>query len=127
MLAVRRPSGRRAWHTPGGALVDAGRSLRGRTMTQYRYPFQALLADYGRAGVGLLATGGPLLFVPPNPAIIAVLGGLAGLFLVFGLRTGVRQMTTVEITEQGISVSGLRSMSLEWQSIRDVRLRYYST
>ena len=95
-------------------------------MTRYRYPPQALLADYGRAGLGLAATGVPLLFVPPNPAIIAVLGGLAGLFLVFGLRTGLRQLTCVEMSEQGVSVSGLRFMSLEWQSIRDVRLRYYS-
>jgi len=96
-------------------------------MTLYRYPARALLADYARASVGFVATGLPLLFVPPNTAIIVVLGGLAGLFLLFGLRTGLRQMSSVEMSDQGVSVSGLRSMSLEWQSIRDLRLRYYST
>lgn len=92
-----------------------------------RYPMNALLADYGRAALGLAATGGPLLFVPPNPAIVIILGGMAGLFLIFGLRTGLRQLTTVEMSERGVRVTGLRSMSLDWSALKGLRLRYYST
>lgn len=92
-----------------------------------RYPINALLADYGRAALGLAATGGPLLFVPPNPAMVIILGGMAGLFLIFGLRTGLRQLTTVEVSERGVRVTGLRSTALDWTVLKGLRIRYYST
>ena len=58
-------------------------------MSTHRYPMKILAGDYARAGGGTAVTLGPLLFAHPGPVIIAVLGSLAALFLVFGLITSM--------------------------------------
>ena len=101
----------------------------------WRYPAKALKGDYARAGLGLALTGTPLLFAAPSTAIFVIFGGLAALFLVFGLRTWARHMTVVEVTETEISAGGPRFISgrisdrvtLAWKDVSAVKLGYFST
>ncbi len=72
----------------------------------HRYPLRELSGDYVRAGLGLAATLGPLLFVPASPVMMWLLGGLAALFLAFGARTALRQMTVVRVDDAGITAIG---------------------
>ncbi|MCC7275598.1 MAG: hypothetical protein IT561_23210 [Alphaproteobacteria bacterium] len=94
---------------------------------EHRYPPDALWADYGRAGIGLAATAGPLLLVPVASWIAVAMGALAVLFAVFAWRTFERQRTRVALDESGIAATGGRQRRIEWAALADARLRYYST
>lgn len=96
-------------------------------MSQHRYPVNALVGDYARAGFGLLLTAGPALLVPRHSYALLVLVPLAVLFLVFGLRTLARHKTTVELTPQGLSLSTWQRASLDWSALQSLRVDYYST
>jgi hypothetical protein len=97
----------------------------------HRYPTRALVGDYARAGAGLAMTLGPLLLVTPGPVMIAALGGVGTLFLVFGVRTWRRQMTRIEVTEDGIAAEAtggrLRRTVISWRDLSGLKLKYYST
>ena len=96
-------------------------------MNAYRYPRQTLTGDYVRAAAGLVLCVGPLVVVDVGLWPRLVLGGLAAMFVLFGWRTWVRQMTTVTVGEGGISTSGPRQVSLPWPDLRQVKLSYFST
>ncbi len=93
----------------------------------FRYPPSALYADYLRALGGLLLTGIPLVAVRPLPAVQWILGGLFVLFLVFGIRTLIRQLSAVELSSAHLAVQGPISRKISWQDLNRVKLRYYST
>lgn len=94
---------------------------------EYRYPVRALAGDYARASAGFAATMGPLLFVPASPVMMWVLGGLAALFLAFGARTALRQMTVVRVDDAGITAIGPLGASIAWDDLGRLALAYYST
>lgn len=96
-------------------------------MTQYRYPPRALLGDYLRAGGGLAITAGPALFLPTATPVTVILGGLATLFGIFGLRAALRQFTVVDMSDETIAVTGAGGKRLAWRDVRHLRLDYYST
>ncbi len=93
---------------------------------QYRYSGTVLSKDYLRAGVGLVATAGPVIWLDPLPTVAMVLTGLAVLFGVFAARTGLRQFTAIEITSDGIAARGPLSCHMQWHDVRRVRLDYFS-
>ncbi|MGE0715563.1 MAG: hypothetical protein AB7P02_08980 [Alphaproteobacteria bacterium] len=94
---------------------------------EHRYPAEALWSDYGRAGVGLAATAGPLLLVPVASWIAVILGALAALFAVFAWRTFERQRTRILVDAESIAMAGPRSRRIAWDALTGARLRYYST
>jgi hypothetical protein len=96
-------------------------------MTRYTYPPKAVVGDYLRAGAGLAVTGGPAVFVPTATPVTAILGVLAALFGIFGLRTALRQFTVIEMSDKAISMIGAGKKSMAWCDVRQVRLDYYST
>lgn len=96
-------------------------------MSRHRYRGRALAADYLRAATGAGTTGGIAAFANALPVWTYLLGGLALLFLAYGVRTALRQLTTVECTETGLVAQGPRPVAIAWKDVRDVRLRYYST
>ncbi len=96
-------------------------------MTEHRYPPKALVADYLRAGVGLLLTLAPLMFTEPIPVVSLLLGGMAILFAFFALRTALRQITRYEIGENGIRSLGPWPRDIAWAQLEDFSLSYYST
>src|SRR3546814_20401436 len=100
-------------------------------MNRHRYPAGSLKGDYLRAGIGLLVTAGPL---SAGLGLIAgaIFGGLAALFLGFGLRTLARQRTVVFVAPEGIATELLLFLaplrrSLRWAEIEDGNLRFFST
>jgi hypothetical protein len=99
----------------------------GVAMTRYRYPPKALTGDYLRAGGGFAITGGPAFFVPTAPAVTVILGALAALFGIFGLRTALRQFTVIEMSDEAIAVVGAGGKRMAWRDVRHLRLDFYST
>ena len=96
-------------------------------MTQHKYPFSTLIGDYIRAAVGLILTAGPLLFTTHSSTVGYVLGGLALLFFVYGLRTFIRHRSVLEVSAMGIRAIGPMGATINWADLDDVELRYYST
>ena len=100
-------------------------------MSSHRYGMAALAADYVRAAVGTVTTGGILVAAQPLPIIAYLLSGLAALFAVYGLRTGVRHLSRWETDERGIRVrrpfAGALDREVRWDSLSDLRLRYFFT
>ena len=96
-----------------------------------RYPWPSLLADYAGGAVGIALTVTPLVFVHPAGPVALLLGAAAALFLVYFGRTLCRQLTHIELDEDGIRVRGpavgLLSAAIRWEELRSLRLDYYST
>ena len=96
-------------------------------MSEHRYPTDALLGDYVRAGAGLVLAGAPLLLVPLNIYVEGVLGGLAALFACFGGLTALRHARRIEVGEEGIAARGPFPVQLTWEALERVNLRYFAT
>jgi len=96
-------------------------------MTMHAYPAGALAGDYARAAAGFALVTAPIAFVPLSVPLAGVLGTGSLLFAAFGLRTAMRQMRRLELSEDGIAVAGLFPAEIRWSDIEEVRLAYYST
>lgn len=105
-------------------------------MSVHRYDKHNVRADLRRAAVGLVLTVGPMLFLGDSVAALAILGVLDLLFLIFGLRTALRGMTLVHVTDDGLSsdplggrktrLPGFSPRAIAWRDIRKVGLRFFS-
>ncbi len=96
-------------------------------MSTHHYSSAALRDDYLRAGLGFALTSGLGALARGEPIALGVLGGCALLFLAFGLRAWRRQSTAIELSDEGISTSGGRCVTLRWRQLTAVKLRYYTT
>lgn len=96
-------------------------------MIYHRYPLRSLMWDYGRAAVGLGFTLVPLLLGNPGLFFTILLGSVAMLFFLYGLRTANQQFTAFELRPDGIMGHGLRRRFFGWDDLSTVHLRYYST
>ena len=96
-------------------------------MSEHRYPTRALVGDFARAGLGLVATVGPMLLAQPGPPMMAVLGALAAVFAVHGTRTWIKSATRIVADDEGIAVRGPRNATLRWGGLRQMSVTYYST
>ncbi|HYB11127.1 MAG TPA: hypothetical protein VEJ16_15805 [Alphaproteobacteria bacterium] len=96
-------------------------------MSIHRYPTSSLRADYARAGFGFALTAGLTAMALAAPIVAAALGACALLFLAFGVRTWRRQRMVVALASDGISTSGVRCVTLPWDELTGLRLRYYAT
>ena len=100
-----------------------------------RYSWRALIPDYAGGGIGLALTLGPLALVHPAAPVAWVLAAAAALFLVYFGRTLCRQLTHIELDEDGIRVGGpaaglavgLHGAAIRWEDLRSLRLDYFST
>ena len=95
--------------------------------SRHAYDRKALYGDYWRSGTGILLTLGPLLATGAGGAAAVVLGGLAGIFALFGLRTAARQRTLVAVGPDGVSTESIRRVTVRWTDMRRVKLSYFST
>jgi hypothetical protein len=96
-------------------------------MSEHRYPADALLGDYARAGAGLLLAGAPLVLVPLNVYVEGALGALVALFACFGGLTALRHARRIEVGEEGIAARGPFPVQLTWEALDGVNLRYFAT
>lgn len=93
----------------------------------FSYPARALMADYLRGAIGAGLCVVLIFLVKPAPAVAAVLGAAALLFLVYFARTVCRQLTHIELDETGIRAKGPLGAPIRWEELRALRLDYYST
>lgn len=96
-------------------------------MVYHRYSKRSLIRDYIRASLGALVGIVPLVFGKPGAFFTVVLLALAGLFVGYGLRTLVMQLTAFEVRPDGIAVHGPRRRFFAWTTLSGVQLRYFST
>jgi hypothetical protein len=104
---------------------------------QYRYPAAELRGDYIRAGFGIALTALPLIATWGDLYAGLILSALMAVFVIFGLRTWLRQMSVYEVGEDGItrigwarnglSILGAGRVSLPWREVERVKLAFYST
>ena len=95
--------------------------------SSHRYPPRAVLLDYLYSGLGLLFTLGPLGLAASGGPAAWVLGALAALFAVYGVRTLLRHRMWLGVSEDGITVHGLVRRHLPWEALTRCTLGYYST
>ena len=93
---------------------------------RYRYRSKDLLGDYARAATGALICLAPVVFVGSN-GVTWALAAVGLLFVVFGLRTALRQATEIMIDGEGVAAVGPLSRRIEWKAIQRVKLSYYAT
>jgi hypothetical protein len=96
-------------------------------MSVYRYPLNRILADYFLGGSGAAMSGALLALAPGSGFVLILFGGLTGLFLLFTIRTAIRQRLRIAAGADGIRVTGGWVRSLRWDEVEAVRLRYFST
>jgi hypothetical protein len=93
----------------------------------HRYPVKSVVADYLRAAAGMALTLGPLVFFNLVAPMVYILGGLGALFLVFGIRTLLRQLAFVEVSAEGVTMGGPAGSAVLWQNLDAMSLHYYTT
>ena len=96
-------------------------------MTQYRHDFGSLRGDYLRTVLGLALTLGPLVFMPVHAVLAWVLGALAWLMAIHGVRTVWRHLAAVECGDDVLVLRAPVTRRLAWSDIGKLRLRYFST
>ena len=93
----------------------------------HRYPGGAMLADYGRALVGMALTLGPVAVFNVIPVMVYILGALGALFLAFGFRTLLRHLTRVAVSSEEIRIEGPAGTAIRWRRLDAMSLKYYTT
>lgn len=94
-------------------------------MKPLHYPRKALAADAARAGIGLVLTVPPLLFIDMLVPVAAIFAALALTFAWFGARTLCRARSTYRLTPEGVSAEGCHRASVSWRELSGFRLRHF--
>ena len=92
-----------------------------------RYPRPTILADYARAGAGVLLCGAPLLLLEVNRWLALVLGVGFALFALFLVRTALRHRTRYVLTPDTLCADGPAGTLVEWNRLDRMKLSYFST
>lgn len=85
-----------------------------------------LLLDGLRAGIGILMTFGPLVFLTVGRPLAIVLGGVGLIFLWFGGRVLAQCAFSITPSANGLSARGLRRRFLGWKDLSGLKLAYYA-
>ncbi len=93
----------------------------------HSYPLTSLYGDYLRTLIGLVFLGVPFYFSLGNLFMTIVFGSLTLLFVIFGVRTGIRHVITIETSQQGIASVGPLGKRIAWSNIAKIDLKYFST
>jgi hypothetical protein len=111
------------------ANIDRRRANAGEAAHEavYGYPASALRGDYIRAIVGAALCFLPLAAGQGNTIAVVILLALGATFVLFGVRTWMRQVMRVTVSEDEIRISGSRAVHLSWTDISELSLSYFST
>ena len=93
---------------------------------EYGYSFSSVRRDFIRAVVGLVLCSLPVVFGLELILALWFLVPLIILFLIFLVRTVLRYVTTVTVTDEWIRVNSLFDITLYWSDITDFRLSYFT-
>jgi hypothetical protein len=86
-----------------------------------------MLGDYLRAAAGLVPSLFLLLSGPVGTVPGVILAGLSVIFGAFLLRTVLRHLTRIEMSEAGVRAAGLWRAAVAWEALDRMKLGYYST
>ena len=92
-----------------------------------RYPRPTIMADYARAGIGVLLCGAPLLLLEVNYWLAALLGAGFALFALFLVRTALRHRTRYVLGPDTLCADGPAGTLVEWSRLDRMKLSYFST
>jgi len=92
-----------------------------------RYPRPTLLADYFRAGAGVLLCGAPLLLLEVNQWLAGILFAGFLLFALFLVRTALRHHTRYVLGPDTLCADGPAGTLVEWSRLDCMKLSYFST
>jgi hypothetical protein len=92
----------------------------------HRYDTKVLMGDYIRAGAGALICFTPLLLIEVVSVLVYILLAIGAVFTVFGLRTLVKNITSVEISANGIRTLGPLARTIGWSELSGMKLAFYS-
>lgn len=93
----------------------------------HRYPLTSLYTNYLQSLTGIVFLGTPFYFSFGNIWLSPIFGGLTALFVVFGIRTGIRHLSVIESTPESIAIVGPLGRRVAWDDIVKVDLRFFST
>lgn len=96
-------------------------------MTSHAYPHSAMFGDYCRAAAGFVPAAAILATARLGPVAYSLIGALAALFLVFGVKTWLRQATRLEMTEAQLRAAGPLGATIPWAGLDRLKLAFYST
>lgn len=100
-------------------------------LTHFRQPIGVSLVAGARAAAGLGLVGLLTAGLAPGAAVLAVLGGIGGVFVWYGCRVVRRHMSVISLNDAGIASSGwpanMGSVAIRWAEVDGVSLRYFST
>ncbi len=96
-------------------------------MKTYTYARKEILKEYRHAGMGFCASLVPLLLLRPSSVIVYILGSMVCLFAVYGIRALDRGRLHIRLTEKEICATGIRTKSIKWEELEQVKLNYFST
>ena len=96
-------------------------------MTLHRYPTRFLIMEDLRAAAGLAVTVGILSVATLPDFLVYLFAALTALFAAFAVRTLLRHLTVLEVSDTGVRAGGPVGASIDWEELQDLRLRYYST
>src|ERR1700687_127698 len=91
------------------------------------YPATAMVGDYLRAAAGLVPTGVVFATEPVTTVAATVLGSFAAVFGIFGLRSGLRHRTSLEMSDTELRAHGALRCRISWAELDRMKLTYYST
>ena len=93
----------------------------------YRWPRNAIAADYWRSGPALAACLIAALLVPPISIAFVAFAGLAVVFALYLAQTVSRARTTMTLTSEGLAISGyFGDRMIRWDTLDQFALRYYT-
>ena len=83
------------------------------------------MTDGLRSVFGLAVSFGPLAFLDVALPLAVVLMGVGMVFILFTIRLIEQICTSIELTEDAISLSGARSRRLRWPDLTSLKLAHY--
>ena len=95
-------------------------------MSIHRYPVSTLLSDGFRAAFGVMATLLPLAFLNVAWPLVLVFGVLGAIFVFFAFRVVEHGLSSIVLSEDGISRRGPVALSLAWQDLRALKLAHFA-
>jgi hypothetical protein len=97
-------------------------------MTELRYPLSALLGDYARGLLGIAICLVIVITYDWTNRLVWLFIALTVLFLVYTMRTAIRQKTIIGVDDGGIvqTLFG-SSRRIDWNRLQSLSLRYYAT
>lgn len=96
-------------------------------MSLHGYEKRAIIGDYVRGGVGFSVTAFPVAFAPMIGTFQIIFLLVSLVFAGFIFKTWLRAQTRFDVDDDGIRALGPFGKTIEWSSLSELDLRYYST